>query len=146
MTEALVVVGVDGSPESSAALEHALHDADRRSARLRVVAAVQPPVYWPAVYGPIPVAPTPQQLDEAEAEVRGWVDEAVLRARVEVPVEVLAVSGGPARVLVDAAADADLLVLGHRGRGALASAVLGSVGLACVLHAPCPVTIVRPQR
>jgi nucleotide-binding universal stress UspA family protein len=41
---------------------------------------------------------------------------------------------------------ADLLVLGHRGRGGFASAVLGSVGLHCVLHALCPVTIVRPER
>ena len=44
------------------------------------------------------------------------------------------------------AKDADLLVLGHRGRGAFRSAVLGSVGLHCVLHATCPVTIVRAER
>jgi nucleotide-binding universal stress UspA family protein len=38
-----------------------------------------------------------------------------------------------------------VLVLGHRGRGPVASAVLGSVGLHCILHATCPVTIVRPS-
>jgi nucleotide-binding universal stress UspA family protein len=47
-------------------------------------------------------------------------------------------------VLVEASEGADLLVLGHRGRGALRSALLGSVGLHCVLHATCPVTVVRP--
>jgi nucleotide-binding universal stress UspA family protein len=45
--------------------------------------------------------------------------------------------------LAEAAKGAGMLVLGHRGRGAVASAVLGSVGLQSVLHATCPVTIVR---
>ncbi|HEX5810505.1 MAG TPA: universal stress protein [Pseudonocardia sp.] len=58
-------------------------------------------------------------------------------------VEVSGATGHPADILVTQAREADQLVLGHRGRGALASAVLGSVGLSCVLHAPCPVTIVR---
>jgi nucleotide-binding universal stress UspA family protein len=47
-------------------------------------------------------------------------------------------------VLIEQAQAADLLVVGHRGRGGLASALLGSVGLHCVLHAACPVIIVRP--
>jgi nucleotide-binding universal stress UspA family protein len=50
--------------------------------------------------------------------------------------------GVPAAVLLEAAQDADHVVLGHRGRGWIASAVLGSVGLQCVLHATCPVTVV----
>jgi nucleotide-binding universal stress UspA family protein len=61
---------------------------------------------------------------------------------VEVAVETRTGTAGP--VLTDAAKDAELLVIGHRGRGAVASAVLGSVGLHCVLHATCPVTVVRP--
>jgi nucleotide-binding universal stress UspA family protein len=60
-----------------------------------------------------------------------------------VPVDVVAIPGSPAKVLVHQTRDADVLVLGHRGRGAVAGALLGSVGLACVLHATCPVTIVR---
>lgn len=52
--------------------------------------------------------------------------------------------GSPGKVLVEQARRADALVLGHRGRGAFASVLLGSVGLHCVLHATCPVTIVRP--
>lgn len=51
--------------------------------------------------------------------------------------------GHPAQVLIDLAADAELLVLGSRGRGGLAGAVLGSVSLHCVGHAPCPVVVVR---
>ena len=63
-----------------------------------------------------------------------------------VPVQLRVVSGNPGAVLVDEAADADLLVVGHRGRGGIASACLGSVGLHCVLHATCPVVVVRDAR
>jgi nucleotide-binding universal stress UspA family protein len=64
----------------------------------------------------------------------------------QVEMEIVGVSGHPATELVEQSRDADLLVLGHRGRGALASTFLGSAGLSCVLHAHCPVTIVRPTR
>ena len=47
--------------------------------------------------------------------------------------------------LIERARGADLLVIGHRGRGGAASALLGSVGLHCVLHAECPVTVIRPK-
>jgi nucleotide-binding universal stress UspA family protein len=53
-------------------------------------------------------------------------------------------SGHPATELVEQSRKADLLVVGHRGRGAIASTFLGSVGLTCVEHAHCPVTVVRP--
>ena len=59
-----------------------------------------------------------------------------------VPITVDAGAGAPGRVLVEAADGADLLGRGHRGRGAVRSAQLGSVGLYCVLHPPCPVTLV----
>jgi nucleotide-binding universal stress UspA family protein len=73
-------------------------------------------------------------VDEVRAEQRGGPD---------VPVEVQGIVGSPAKVLLEQACDADLLVLGHRGLGGFASAMLGSVGLQCVLHAQGPVTIVR---
>ena len=61
-----------------------------------------------------------------------------------VPVELHQLEGLPGRVLVEQSHDADLLVVGHRRRrGGLTSAVLGSVGLQCVLHARCPVAVVR---
>jgi len=49
-------------------------------------------------------------------------------------------------VLIEQSQGAELLVVGHRGLGGFRSAVLGSVGLHCVLHAACPVTVVRPQQ
>jgi nucleotide-binding universal stress UspA family protein len=58
---------------------------------------------------------------------------------------VRALAGNPAQVLLEQAADADLLVVGHRGLGSIAGTWLGSVGLQCVLHATCPVAVVRPS-
>jgi nucleotide-binding universal stress UspA family protein len=139
-----VVVGIDGSPGSVAALEFALRDAARRGARLRVLAAVRPVEYWASAYGPIPVPPTAAQLDDVAADVRRTAEQAAERLRLAVPVDGAAVHGAAGPALVDASAGADLLVVGHRGRGAVSSTLLGSVGLHCVLHAPCPVTVVRP--
>jgi nucleotide-binding universal stress UspA family protein len=58
------------------------------------------------------------------------------------------VQGDPTQVLREAAASAGLLVLGSRGHGSLADALLGSVGQYCVHHAHCPVLIMRcePRR
>ena len=66
--------------------------------------------------------------------------------RDAVAVDVLVLTGSPANVLLEQSRDAELLVLGHRGRGGFASAMLGSVGLQCVLHGAGPVTIVRPEK
>lgn len=140
----VVVVGVDGSPGSVAALEFALRDAARRGAAVRVVAAVQPPEYWATAYGPVPLPPSAALLDEARAAARRWTDETAARLGLDVPLEVVTASGSPGRVLLDSCGDADLLVVGHRGRGAVGSVLLGSVGLHCVLNAACPVTVVRP--
>ncbi|MCE3555144.1 universal stress protein [Pseudonocardia sp. RS11V-5] len=149
----VVAVGVDASPESEAALRFAFADAARRGARLHVVAAVPVAEYWggwrgtAATYtGRWPSAPE-DLLADARADTQRMVDKVIAaNAGPPVPVVVEAKAGHPAQVLLDAARGADLLVLGHRGRGALASAVVGSVGLQCVLHAPCPVTIIRPRR
>jgi nucleotide-binding universal stress UspA family protein len=54
--------------------------------------------------------------------------------------------GAPARVLLEAASDADLLVIGSRGLGGFRGLLLGSVGQQCTHHAPCPVVIVPHER
>lgn len=141
-----IVVGVDGSDESRVALRFAFDDAARRAARVEVVRAFPTPEYWAVAYGMAAPVPLDEIRDETERATRALVDDVVAGlGRVgSVPVDVVAAPGAPARVLLDAAQGADLLVVGHRGRGGIASAMLGSVGLHCVLHAPCPVTVVRP--
>jgi nucleotide-binding universal stress UspA family protein len=143
-----VVVGVDGSPGSRVALGYALEDAARRGARVQVVAAAQLPEYWAMAYGMTAPLPIPDIVAGVRDVVQQTVDEVIASrpgpaARVQVSVDVRA--GAPADVLLDAADGADLLVLGHRGLGTFRSAVLGSVGLRCLAHASCPVTIVRSQ-
>ncbi len=140
-----IVVGVDGSAGSSAALEYALADAARRSSPLHVLAAAPPTDYWERVYGFDGPPPPEDSRQRVEEQVRRQL-EGVLAAwpggSPEVRVDVRVRTGAPGPVLVEAAEGADELVVGHRGRGAAASALLGSVGLHCVLHASCPVTVV----
>ena len=91
--------------------------------------------------------PSPEEaIADTKRIARETLDE-VVNAHPELAAaefNVEAIAGPPGPVLVEASEGADLLVLGHRDRGALSSALLGSVGLHCVLHATCPVTVVRP--
>jgi nucleotide-binding universal stress UspA family protein len=148
---ARVVVGVDGSASSRAALGFALADAGRRDAEIQVVRVVHAPEHWPVGLGMASSsAGTPaieQILSEVEQETHSIVAEVVAEvgaSAARIPVRVQALSGTPAGVLIEQAHGADLLVVGHRGRGGFANALLGSVGMHCVLHATCPVTVVRP--
>jgi nucleotide-binding universal stress UspA family protein len=149
---ARVVVGVDGSAGARTALEFALAEAARRDADLDVVSVVPVPEYWPVGIGMASSTvsvPTEEQLvDAVRADVEELVAEVVGEggaAGAKVPVRVRVVPGQPAAMLIEQAREADLLVVGHRGRGGFTSAVLGSVGLHSVLHATCPVTVVRPS-
>jgi nucleotide-binding universal stress UspA family protein len=142
--QAVLVAGVNGSAHGDAALGYALAEAARRGARLRVVIACRRPEMSDFSYTIYQVANPKQVRAAAAAAARRRIEK--IRSRVReasfVEVEVLARSGSPVSVLVDAAQDADLLVVGHRGRGALRSTLLGSVGLGVVLNATCPVTVV----
>lgn len=146
----LIVVGVDGSPEADMALAQAAQDAARRGATLRVVSVARMPEVWSVPVGMAPpsVPLLPGELPSAAREKAQAAVDALFTEHPElaraVTVEVVGVSGHPATELLEQSREADLLVLGHRGLGGLASAFLGSVGLNCVLHADCPVLIVRP--
>jgi nucleotide-binding universal stress UspA family protein len=145
-----VVVGVDDSAAARAALASAMRSASRRGARLRVLSVYEPPEWrlGPAFTVPLPSRAEIESslLERARALVRGVAYElgAEGLARPEITVE--ARPGRAAETLVEAARGADELVVGHRGRGAVAAALLGSVGWGCVLHAPCPVRVVRDDR
>ena len=139
----IVLVGVDGSPQSGAALRYAVAEANRRGARLRVVST-----YFPeySVHGRTePVSASEPALEvDVVAQTRRMVEEALAGDAAGPPVEIVTAAGPAAGVLVDMSKEADVLVVGHRGRGGFASMLLGSVGLQSVLHAHCPVIVVRP--
>jgi nucleotide-binding universal stress UspA family protein len=139
------VVGVDGSPGARAALVWALADAARRGAPLEVVSSFPVQLFLTD-----PLLLDEVQLEAVRTDTLGRARAQLEEVRSEtgltgVPVDVLAVSGPPAPVLLAAAEDADLLVVGSRGRGAVRSLVLGSVALSCVTHAWVPVVVVHPR-
>lgn len=136
-----IVVGVDGSPSSRAALRWAVRYAGLVGGRVEAVSAWEVPgmASWSA-----PAVDT--DFDEGEAE-RGLVDEvrAVLGEDGGSLVRERLVRGNAAEVLVDAAQGAEMLVVGSRGHGSFRRALLGSVSQQVAYHAPCPVTIIRPD-
>jgi nucleotide-binding universal stress UspA family protein len=141
----IVLVGVDGSPQSGAALQYAVAEANRRGARLRVVST-----YFPeySVHGrtqPLSASEPAIEVD-VEAHIRQMVEEALAADAAAPPVDIVIAAGPAAGVLIDMSGEVDVLVVGHRGRGGFASMLLGSVSLQCVLHAHCPVIVVRPTK
>jgi nucleotide-binding universal stress UspA family protein len=145
-----VVVGVDGSDGSQAALTQAAIVATRRGARLEVVSAVPVESPWTGSY-----LLDPSRLGAArtqtETRVRELVAETLRNPSVNgagdagrIAYDVVVVSGPPAEHLVRIAEGADLLVVSSRGRNSLSSTMLGSVALHCSTHALCPVLVVHP--
>lgn len=139
------VVGVDDSSECRAVLEYAVAEAILHGATLRVVSAFESLGVFGARYGmPIPVSD--QQVTEAvESQTLELIKDVVAALPEPPPVHVVVRAGATGRVLTDVADGADMLIIGHSGHGAISSALLGSVGLHCVLHARCPVTVLRPH-
>jgi len=141
----VIVVGVDGSEESREALRWALEEARLRQATLRAVNAWT----FPAIFGPTYIPP--EMLDKRliEEQAEKTLSDAVAEVAGENPlayVERIVTEGPAAQALVEAAADADLLVVGSRGHGGFTGLLLGSVSQQCAHHAPCAVVIVRKRR
>jgi nucleotide-binding universal stress UspA family protein len=132
-----VVVGVDGSESGDIALRAALDEAARRGARLVVVSVWEPPEgrREPGEYDATSLDAGHERLvrEHVRLVLRGY-------STVEVPVEVHARSGPPADVLVDAARNAAVLVVGHGAQRATVAPVV----VRCVLRAPCAVLVAPP--
>ncbi len=140
-----VVVGVDGSPTSEAAIAFAFDAAAVRGAGLVAVHC------WtdPAIDGPVPaysaVIADPEPIANAERillaeRLAGWADK-----YPDVPVQQVLAHDRPAPALLKHAANAQLIVVGTRGHGRLTSVLLGSTSHALISHAACPVVIARPH-
>ncbi|MFH9011962.1 universal stress protein [Streptomyces sp. NPDC017943] len=141
-----VVVGLKVDGPDEATLEFAFTEAARRGARLRAVAAYP----WPAqpwmMPGELPPPIVEQNRIEDEARVLADGFLAPYRERhPEVEVETVAAAGDAAGHLVDASADADVVVVGrHRRRLTAPARMMGSVTQAVLLHAASPVAVVPP--
>jgi nucleotide-binding universal stress UspA family protein len=139
-TVSRIVAAFDGSESSRRALLWAAEEARRRDARLDVVHA------WHVPY-PVaaPVAGYPVVADALESTARSDIDEALATSDLgdlPVPATPVVVQGPAGPAILDAAEGADLIVLGTRGLGTVASAVLGSVTHHVVHHATRPVVVV----
>ena len=139
-----IVVGVDGSAHARQALRFALAEAALRGARVVVVGSWAVPPLAATGVGMIPA------FDLLRTELADSASEVLSRELAEVAdaaacaeVEQHVAQGDAAGVLVEAAAGAELLVVGSRGRGGVTGTVLGSVSRACLHHAPCPVAVVH---
>jgi nucleotide-binding universal stress UspA family protein len=136
-----IVVGIDASPSSMAALEWAAHQAELTGATLDVL------MMWelPTSYGwslPVPSEYDPEHdaakaLDEALEPVR--------KGHPGITIQSTVLEGHPAPLLVKASHGADLLVVGSRGHGEFTGMLLGSVSEHCVTNAHCPVLVLRDR-
>lgn len=132
-----VVVGYDGSSPSEAAVRWAAMEARLRGVPLTVVSA------WDVYAAVSPMAIPVSDLKAAAEDVAA---EGAAHARKETgDVRAVIGRGGAATVLMEAAEDAELLVVGTRGRGGFADLVLGSTAVELAAHAPVPVVVVRDR-
>jgi nucleotide-binding universal stress UspA family protein len=135
-----VVVGVDGSAASVAALKWAAAYKAATGATIHAVMAW----HYPSAVGPAPVGVAPESVsDEVRAEMTEHLTAAIQAAAPDIEIEQQISYGHPVQVLVDASSSADLLVVGSRGHGAFHGMLVGSVSIGCVTHAHCPVLVVR---
>ncbi|MDA3630568.1 universal stress protein [Saccharopolyspora sp. WRP15-2] len=134
-----VVVGVDDSPGSRTALRHAFDFAARRHERLVAVQALPDAYFTAGVYPRLDPQEIRTRADLHLAEqLAGWCAE-----HPDVAVHRDVANQHPVAALCAAAEDAQLLVVGHRGRGGFAGLMLGSVANGVLHHSPCPVAVVR---
>ena len=139
-----IVVGIDGSEASKNALRWAVEDARVRGAEVIALHAYEEPM--PALdAGPATPLDLPGLVTEFYEGALKFVTEVVSEVvgnAATVDVAPIAVEEEPAKALLDAARDADLLVVGSHGHG-VSGVLLGSVSLECAQHAACPVLIYR---
>jgi len=132
-----IVVGVDGSESAQQALQWALHQAKLTGAVVVPVTAWGVPLY----YGMSPSLDV-DMSGPARKTSDAAIEQAVETVGTGVPIEPHIVHGHAATALLNAALDADLLVVGTRGHAGFTEALLGSVAQRCTHFATCPVVVV----
>jgi nucleotide-binding universal stress UspA family protein len=129
-----IVVGIDGSDDGQRALAWAVDEARQRGAVLEVVHA------WELMASDT-MSPDPA------GNARAVLAQSLTKMDTEgIEVHQRLVEGRPVPSLLRAAAEADLLVVGSRGRSGVAAVILGSVSSSCLHYAACPVVVVPPAR
>lgn len=143
-----IVVGIDGSDASKIVLRWAIDEAALRGDTVTAIHAYLP---FDATWAALPevaLAAIPPEAFEHDAQERATaiLDEILAGIDTDVTVTSKAVAGRPADVLIEAARDADLLVVGSRGHGGFRGLLLGSVSHQVVTHAVVPTVVVPTRR
>ena len=133
------MVGVDGSPSSREALRWAVRQAALTGSVVDAMIAWHDPASYA---GDAWLIADTCDGDLAAKTLSETVDDTI-PAGSTVTVRQRVIEGHAARVLLDAAHGADLLVVGSHGRGGFSGMLLGSVSQHCVQHSPCPVVVIR---
>jgi nucleotide-binding universal stress UspA family protein len=131
-----IVVGVDGSEHSNAALRWALAEAEAHSGMVTAILAWQMPfLSFPGAFN----------RDELDQGYKNFLIETVsaVAPTPAVPLETLVAEGDPTEALVEASKGANLLVMGTRGRSPFAGLLLGAVSQGAAANAHCPVVLVK---
>lgn len=139
-----VVVGVDGSDISQMATDFAFAEAQARGCKVMAVHTWMDMQVQASLAG---LAAAQQEWNVIEDEQTALLHERLeplLSKYPDVEVEMVITRDRPVRALVDAATDAQLLVVGSHGRGGFRGMLLGSTSRALLQSAPCPMVVVRP--
>jgi nucleotide-binding universal stress UspA family protein len=137
-----ILVGVDGSPGSRAALTWAAAEAADHRANLVVLTVWEHGLLPPLGSGSVPLSGGPDGGQVAADDLVKVIKEE-LGDDPPVPVQPRVKHGNPAHLLIEESAGADLLVVGTRGQGGFAGLVLGSVSQHVAAYAKCPVAVIR---
>ena len=139
------MVGVDGSRSSRAALRWAVRQARLTGGTVDAVIAWQiPTILKNYMWAPIYLEEAGDCAEGARKKIDAVISDEIQPADSRL-VRSQVVRGHPAQVLLGASADADMLVVGSRGHGSFAEALLGSASQHCVHHAHCPVVVMRGE-
>jgi nucleotide-binding universal stress UspA family protein len=138
-----IVVGVDGSDSSLAALAWAVRQAALTGARVEAVTAWQIPAVYGYGYTMVEAIPA---IEKAAGQILDEAIAAEAKRAPDVQIRPVVVQDIAVRALLDRARGADLLVVGSRGHGGFTEALLGSVSQHAVHYAECPVVVVRGPR
>ena len=141
-----MVVGYDGSACSEAALRWTLLEASEHGRAVRVMSVIEPrrvPSMWTAS---VELPPDEAQLARVGAETEETVGKLAAELGTTDPIDVSLRVGHAGPTLVEAATDADCLVVGSHGRGTIERLLLGSVSTFVATHARCPVVVIPSDR
>lgn len=133
-----IMVGVDGSESSLAALQRAKYLAGPLNAHIEAIGCWD----FPRMYDGIFAMDVAGFKESAEQVLKEAVQH-VFGSAIPPKVSITLLRGDPKSVLVEASQDADLLVVGRRGRSSIAGLLIGSVSSTCIARAKCPVLIVN---